>query len=36
MTDSILNDIWSKVKAVHIDHNLSDERLLRLGILVTP
>mgnify|MGYP005810005247 CR=1 FL=1 len=31
MTDSILNDIWSKVKAVHIDHNLSDERLFHLG-----
>lgn len=31
MTDSILDDIWSKVKAVRIDHDLSDERLLHLG-----
>jgi len=31
MTDSILDDIWSRVKAVPIDHDLSDERLLHLG-----
>lgn len=31
MTDSILDDIWSRVKAVRIDHDLSDERLLHLG-----
>ena len=28
MTDSILDDIWFRVKAVRIDHDLSDERLL--------
>lgn len=33
MTDSILDDIWSRVKAVRIDHDLSDERLLHLGRL---
>lgn len=31
MTDSILDDIWSSVKAVRIDHSLSDERLLHLS-----
>lgn len=31
MTDSILDDIWSRVKAVRIDHDLSDEWLLHLG-----
>ena len=29
MTDSILDDIWSRIKAVCIDHDMSDDLLLQ-------